>query len=175
MQDYNTIKLRIYNKLDWSDRYHSIFWIGTALFLISLIVITSIYTNEEISANPILKGYFWLSIPIVLILGIYELIGKYESLIKKHEPIKPLKLTNNTIHLFNEDIPFSRIEQITIRLRDDQEKPLQSDNNYLKIETDSKTHKLAVVIDSQEELKEVENAVSQLKKHGVSVYFETYI
>ena len=175
MQENNSIKLRIYNKRDWSDQYNSIVWIGAILFLLSLLTITSTYTNEEISANSILKAYFWVSIPIVLILGIYELIGRYESLIKKHEEIASLILTNTTLQVFNDNIPYSKIEQISIRLREDQENPLQSANNYFKIKTDTKTHQLGLIIDSQDELQAVENAVDQLKNKGVSVHFKNYL
>jgi len=169
------LSLRIYDKRDWSEQYSRYVWIGTAIYSIPLILIFSTNTNEEIGVNPFLKGYCWLMIPVFIIVGVFGVIDKYESYMKTHGPIELLSLYNQTIKLFDQEIPYSNITHITIRIRDNEEQSLHSANNYMKIEMNSVTHELAVVIDSNDELENLTKTVQHLKNKGVSVHFKNYL
>ena len=169
------LSLRIYDKRNWSEQYSRYVWRGTAIYLIPLILIIATNTNEEIGINPFLKGYCWLGLPLVIIVGAFGVIGKYETYAKTHGPIELLSLYNQTIKLFNQEIAYSNITLITIRIRDNEEQILHSANNYMKIEIDSDIVELAVVIASNDELKNLTKTVHFLKSKGVSVNFKNYL
>ncbi|NPD46414.1 MULTISPECIES: hypothetical protein [unclassified Lentimicrobium] len=143
---------------------------GTFFIPFAIIVLT--HTNEEISANPFLKGYSYLMIPLVVVCGAYKVVDSYETHMKKHGPISSLTLSDKAIELFNKEFTYSNLQHITIRLRDEKVQPLHSANNYLKIETFNDTYELALVIDSKEDLETVKKAVAHFKSKDVSIIFK---
>lgn len=169
------IELQIYDKRDWSDQYARYLWIGMGLIFIPFAIIVLTHTNEEISANPFLKGYSYLMIPLVVVGGAYKVIASYETHMKKHGPINSLTLSDKAIELFNKEFTYSDLQHITIRLRDENEQALHSANNYLKIETFNGVYQLALVIDSKEDLETVKKAVAHFKSKGVSIKFQNYL
>jgi hypothetical protein len=71
--------------------------------------------------------------------------------------------------LFNNDIKFDEIKNITIRIRKTKFEKAFSGNNHLEIKTFEKKHKLRLIIRSTKGKNEVKEIIAYLRKKRVPV------